>query len=52
MANPHLASLAARHAQLEATLARESQRPAPDAIRLTRLKREKLKVKEALVQLN
>ncbi len=50
MANAHLASLAARHAALDATLASEIQRPLPDQAMLTRLKREKLKVKEALVR--
>ena len=48
MANAHIDSLAARHAALDATLAREASRPLPDQVRLTRLKREKLKVKEAI----
>jgi hypothetical protein len=48
MSDAHLASLAARHAALEATLATERQRPMPDQITLTRLKREKLKLKEEM----
>ncbi len=52
MANAHLASLAARHAALDATLSSEAQRPVPDQAVMTRLKREKLKVKEQLGQPN
>ena len=48
MATAHIESLAARHAALDATLAREAQRPMPDQVTITRLKREKLKVKEAI----
>ncbi len=50
MATAHLNSLTARHAALDATLSSETQRPLPDQVRITRLKREKLKVKEAIVQ--
>ncbi len=46
MANAHLASLTARHASLDASVAAETRRPLPDQVRLARLKREKLKVKE------
>ncbi len=48
MPNSHLESLNARHARLDARLADESRRPVPDAVMLTKIKREKLKVKEAL----
>lgn len=48
MPNSHLDSLNARHAQLDARLVEERRRPVPDAVKLTRIKREKLKVKEAL----
>lgn len=44
--NGHLASLNARHAKLDASLAAEMRRPVPDAALVSRLKREKLKVKE------
>ncbi len=52
MPTTHLASLAARHAQLEASVMREGQRPVPDSVRLTELKREKLRLKEAMAQLH
>lgn len=52
MTNAHLASLAAKHAELEAILAREGQRPIPDTVAITRLKREKLRLKEQLSQVN
>lgn len=48
MLSSHLESLNARHARLEAKLAAESRRPLPDAVELTKLKREKLRLKEAL----
>ncbi len=48
MPNAHLASLTARHAKLEASLAAETKRPLPDSARLARLKREKLKLKEEI----
>ena len=52
MPNAHLASLAARHAQLESALLREGQRPMPDTVRLAELKREKLRLKEAMQSLH
>jgi len=52
MPNAHLTTLAARHAQLEASLMREFQRPVPDSVRLAELKREKLRLKEAMAQLH
>ena len=48
MASAHLASLTARHAKLDASVAAETRRPLPDQARLARLKREKLKVKEEI----
>jgi flagellin len=48
MPNAHLESLTARHARLEDHLADESRRPQPDQSRVTRLKREKLKLKEEI----
>jgi hypothetical protein len=44
----HAAALAARHAELEAKLERESQRPFPDAGILAQLKKAKLKLKDAM----
>ena len=50
MPTAHLATLAARHAQLEASVVREGQRPVPDTVRLTELKREKLRLKEEMAR--
>lgn len=52
MPNAHLESLTARHARLEANLADERRRPSPDQSRVTRLKREKLKLKEEISRLH
>ncbi len=52
MANAHLATLNARHAALEASLAAETRRPLPDQAELARLKREKLKLKEEITRLH
>ena len=50
MASAHLTSLTARHAALDASVAAETRRPLPDQVRLARLKREKLKVKEEMTR--
>lgn len=52
MANAHLASLNARHALLDESVATETRRPQPDQVRLARLKREKLKLKEEIARLH
>ena len=52
MPSTHLATLAARHAQLEVSVLREGQRPVPDTVRLTELKREKLRLKEEMSRLH
>lgn len=52
MPNAHLTTLEARHAQLEASLMREGQRPLPDSVRLAALKREKLRLKEEMARLH
>jgi hypothetical protein len=44
----HLAALSAKHAQIEATLHQETLRPMPDTVRVARLKREKLRIKEEM----
>ncbi|MBN8927814.1 MAG: YdcH family protein [Rhodospirillales bacterium] len=46
-----LDSLKDRHASLEARISAEDQRPRPDSTTLTRLKHEKLHVKEAMERL-
>ncbi|UPG71159.1 DUF465 domain-containing protein [Roseomonas gilardii subsp. gilardii] len=48
---PRLRSLEERHAALEARLAAETHRPKPDEAELTRLKLEKLRLKEEMERL-
>ena len=48
MANAHRDQLVARHAKLDHSLAAELKRPVPDSARLRALKREKLKLKDAI----
>ena len=48
MIEAHQAVLNARHAQLETKIASEALRPLPDQRALTRMKREKLRLKEEL----
>ena len=47
----HVDALQDKHATLEKIINEEIQRPHPDSLKLTELKREKLKVKEEIVQL-
>ena len=51
MATAHTASLSAKHAQLEALIAQEAQRPHPDDYLLSQLKKEKLRIKEEMAGL-
>jgi hypothetical protein len=48
MQQAHMSALQHRHADIEARILEESQRPLPDMATLSRLKKEKLKVKEAI----
>jgi len=48
MHSAHLSALEAKHAQLDQRIARESQRPLPDAFALAELKKQKLRVKEEM----
>ncbi|MFT8242508.1 YdcH family protein [Roseomonas sp. BN140053] len=48
---PRLSSLQDRHAALEMRLEAETVRPQPDSLELSRLKREKLKLKEEMERL-
>ncbi len=48
MQQAHISALETKHAGLDARIAEESQRPAPDMATLARLKKEKLRIKEAL----
>ena len=50
MARAHLEALSSRHAMIEGQIAMELSRPLPDTVHLTRLKRQKLKVKEQLAR--
>lgn len=47
----HLDSLRAKHASLEQAIEEEAHRPLPDELRLSQLKREKLRIKEEIAQL-
>lgn len=44
----YLVSLEAKHTSLEQAISDEIQRPNPDNLRITQLKREKLKLKERI----
>jgi hypothetical protein len=48
MQQAHISALQTKHADIEARILEESQRPLPDMATLSRLKKEKLKVKEAI----
>ncbi len=47
----HVDSLRAKHARLEQQIDEEQHRPLPDSIILVKLKREKLRLKEAIERL-
>jgi len=51
MQNAHMSALELKHAGLDARISEESQRPNPDMAILARLKKEKLRIKEALFRL-
>jgi uncharacterized protein len=48
MENAHFSALASKHADLDARISEENQRPHPDEMTLSRLKKEKLRVKEEM----
>jgi hypothetical protein len=48
----YLEGLRSKHAHLEEAIDEELHRPLPDQVTITRLKREKLKVKEEIVRLS
>jgi hypothetical protein len=52
MQNAHMSALETKHADLDARIAEENQRPHPDDTLINRLKKEKLRVKEAIVGLH
>lgn len=51
MTNSHATTLHTRHAGLDAQIDDETRRPAPDQAILARLKKQKLRIKEALGRL-
>ena len=48
MATAHVASLAAKHAEIEAMIGNETRRPMPDTTLLAQLKKQKLRLKELI----
>jgi hypothetical protein len=48
MQQAHISALETKHAAIDKRIAAEEQRPWPDAATLARLKKEKLRVKEAI----
>jgi hypothetical protein len=51
MTNSHSATLTAKHARLDAQIKDEQHRAAPDSQLVAMLKKQKLKIKEALARL-
>jgi hypothetical protein len=49
MQDAHLSALASKHADIEARINEEIQRPLPDMATLSRLKKEKLKLKDEML---
>lgn len=45
----HVKALEAKHAALEAAIEEENSRPLPNSIILSKLKRQKLKIKEEII---
>lgn len=48
MQNAHMSALENKHAALDARICEETQRPHPDETVLAQLKKQKLKIKEAI----
>jgi hypothetical protein len=51
MHDAHISALETKHADLDARINQEKQRPNPDMATLSRLKKEKLKLKEEITGL-
>ena len=51
MLDTHSSAMLAKHAGIEARIAAEFARPAPDLILISQLTKQKLKIKEALSRL-
>ncbi len=52
MQQAHISALETKHADIDAKIIEEAQRPQPDMATLARLKKEKLKLKEAIAGLH
>jgi hypothetical protein len=50
--NAHLAELRRKHESLASTIEAEANRPATDHLRLTEMKREKLRLKDEIERLS
>ena len=48
----HVDQLQTKHKDIERVIAKELQRPSPDTVRITKLKRKKLMLKEELSRLS
>jgi hypothetical protein len=51
MTNSHSTSLMAKHARIDAQITSERSRPSPDEMLVAMLKKQKLRIKEALAKL-
>ena len=51
MQQAHISALETKHAGIDARILQEGQRPMPDMATLSRLKKEKLKLKEEIARL-
>ena len=51
MVTTHSSALIAKHAGIEARIMAESRRPSPDSTLITQLKKQKLRLKEAIARL-
>lgn len=51
MHDAHISALETKHADLDARISQEEQRPQPDMAALSRLKKEKLRLKEEIAGL-
>lgn len=49
-AQTHVESLNRKHAEIENVIAQEELRPQPDTVRLSELKKQKLRLKEELTR--
>jgi hypothetical protein len=48
----HVETLRAKHASLEEAILEERQRPSPDTIRISDLKKQKLRIKDEIARLS